>query len=197
MSEHNTAHGAHESHHHVSSAGQYWGIYGALMVLTAITVLAYYVPLWLNLNLGAANVIIAMAIATTKATLVCLYFMHLKYDKKFNLIAFLSSLIFLGLFLGFTLLDINTREDAQPFAKPLYAGKEIPLEGGHSSEGAKESAAPKAEGAATAPKAEAANAAAPAASAASSPAASASAGGAKKEEAKPTTPAAPTGGAKH
>ena len=196
MSEHNTEHGAHESHHHVSPAGLYWGIWGGLMVLTAITVLAYYIPLWLNLNLGSANVIIAMAIATTKATLVCLFFMHLKYDKKFNLIAFLSSLIFLGLFLGFTLLDINTREDAQPFAKPLYAGKEIPLEGGHSSEGAKESAAPKAESSApAAPKAE--GSAAPAAGAAASPATSASAGSAKKEDTKPATPATPAGAAKH
>ncbi len=160
------------------------------MVLTVITVLAYYIPLWLHVELGAANVIIAMAIATTKATLVCMYFMHLKYDKKFNLIAFLSSLIFLGLFLAFTLLDINTREDQQPFAKPVYAGKEIPLEGGHSTAGAaKESAAPAAatEGAS--------HSASPAA--AGSPAASHPAGEPKKEEAKPAASAAPAGGAKH
>lgn len=131
MSEHHTEHGAHNSHH-ISPASQYWAIWVGLMILTIITVLAYKIPLWLNINLGAANVIIAMAIATTKASLVVLYFMGLKYDKKFFAIAFLSSLIFLGLFLGFTLLDINTREDSQPFAKPRYTGKEVPLEGGHS-----------------------------------------------------------------
>lgn len=173
MSEHHDTHDAHESHHHISPVSLYWGVWGALMVLTVITVLAYYIPLWLNLNLGAANVVIAMAIATTKATLVCLYFMHLKYDKKFNLIAFLSSLIFLGLFLAFTLLDINTREDQQPFMKPLYAGKEMPLEGGHSTESAAP-ATPKAEGAA------------PAAAPAASPATTEP----KKEDAKPAASAA-------
>jgi cytochrome c oxidase subunit 4 len=180
MSEHHTEHSAHATHHHISSAGLYWGIWIGLMILTVITVLAYYIPLWLKIDLGAANVIIAMAIATTKASLVVLYFMHLKYDKKFNMIAFLSSLIFLGLFLAFTLLDINTREDAQPFAKPLYSGKELPLEGGHS-------AAP----AATTTQSPAST---------TSPAAAAtgqSAGEAKKEEAKPAAAATPAGGAKH
>jgi caa(3)-type oxidase subunit IV len=119
------------------------------MVLTVITVLAYYIPIWLNLNLGAANVIIAMAIATTKAALVVLYFMGLKYDKRFLAVAFLSSLIFLALFLGFTLLDINTREDSLPFAKPVYVPKEMPAAGGHST-GA---ASPETKPAGTAPAA--------------------------------------------
>ncbi len=150
------------------------------MILTVITVLAYYIPLWLNISLGAGNVIIAMAIATAKASLVVLFFMGLKYDKKFNAIAFLSSLIFLGLFLAFTLLDVNTREDSQPFAKPIYAGKEIPLAGGHSS-----GAAPAATQSpvSTAP--------------AVSPAASHAAGEVKKEEAKPAASATPAGAVKH
>jgi hypothetical protein len=143
----------------------------------------------LKIDLGAANVIIAMAIATTKASLVCLYFMHLKYDKKFNSIAFLSSLIFLGLFLAFTLLDINTREDALPFTKPIYSGKEIPLEGGHST-----STTPAAAPTSTAPAASPApaSAASPVGSAAASPAA----GAAKKEEAKPAASASPAGATK-
>ncbi len=177
MSEHHTAHGAHDSHH-ISPASQYWAIWVGLMILTVITVLAYKIPLWLNINLGAANVIIAMAIATTKASLVVLYFMGLKYDKKFLAIAFLSSLIFLGLFLGFTLLDINTRDDSAPFGKLRYTGKEIPLEGGHST------------GAAPAGTT-------PVTPAGAAPAASHGAGEAKPEEAKPAASAAPTGGAKH
>lgn len=122
MSEH---HNAHASEHHISPVSQYWGIWIGLMILTVITVLAYYIPDYYEIKLGSANIIIAMAIATTKATLVCLYFMHLKFDKKFHMIAFLSSLIFLGLFLTFTMLDINTRDDSQPFNKPLYSGKTI------------------------------------------------------------------------
>ncbi len=140
------------------------------MVLTVITVLAYYIPIWLNVNLGIANVIIAMAIATTKASLVVLYFMGLKYDKRFLAVAFLSSLIFLGLFLGFTLLDINTREDSQPFAKPVYVPKEVPAAGGHSAGAA--SSETKTEGAA--------------------PATSQPAG-----EAKPAASVAPAGATKH
>ncbi len=181
MSDHHAEHDAHDSHH-ISPASQYWAIWVGLMILTVITVLAYYIPLWLNINLGAANVIIAMAIATTKASLVVLYFMGLKYDKRFLAVAFLSSLIFLGLFLGFTLLDINTREDSQPFAKPLYAGKEVPLEGGHSADAAP--AATKTEGKSEAP-------------ASAAPAASHAPGEVKKEEAKPAASAAPAGGAKH
>jgi cytochrome c oxidase subunit 4 len=94
------------------------------MFLTAVTVGAYYLPDLLSklagqpVELGAANVVIAMAIATFKASLVCLFFMQLKYDKKFNLIAFLSSLIFLGLFLGFTLIDIKFRQDPEPLFPP-------------------------------------------------------------------------------
>ena len=183
MSEHHDTHAG----HHVSPVSLYWSVWGGLMVFTVITVLAYYIPLWLKIDLGAANVIIAMAIATTKATLVVLFFMGLKYDKKFLAVAFLSSLIFLGLFLAFTLLDINTREDQQPFAKPLYAGKEMPLEGGHSAEGAKPGAAP----AATHTEGAAKEGGAPAAS----PAASHAADEVKKEEAKPAAAATPA--AKH
>jgi cytochrome c oxidase subunit IV len=131
MSEHHAEHEAHESHH-ISPASQYWAIWGGLMILTIITVLAYKIPLWLDLDLGAANVIIAMAIATGKASLVVLYFMGLKYDKRFLAVAFLSSLIFLALFLGFTLLDINTREDSPAFAKPLYTNRTMPSSEQHS-----------------------------------------------------------------
>ena len=156
------------------------------MILTAVTVLAYYIPIWLNLSLGAGNIVIAMAIATTKATLVALYFMHLKYDKKFNLLAFLSSLIFLGLFLTFTLLDINTRHDSIPFKPaPIYTGKELPMEG----EGEAKPGEAKTEGKAAEAPAPAGEAAKPAESgkpaekAGESPAAKPAAGA--KSEAKP------------
>jgi cytochrome c oxidase subunit IV len=120
---HGEAHGHGDGHgsHFIVPAKTYYMVYGGLMILTVITVAAYYLPDVLSrivgqpVELGAANVVIAMAIATAKASLVCLFFMQLKYDKKFNLIAFLSSLIFLGLFLGFTLLDIKFREEAEPF----------------------------------------------------------------------------------
>lgn len=187
-----THHDTHASHHHVSPTSLYWAVWGGLMVFTVITVLAYYIPIWLKVDLGAANVIIAMAIATTKATLVVLFFMGLKYDKRFLAVAFLSSLIFLGLFLGFTLLDINTRDDSQPFAKPMYVGKDLPLEGEHGAAGASHSAAP-----APATSSPATGNPAPA-PATGSPATGSPAAGHDAKEPKPAAPAAaPAGGAKH
>ena len=46
-----------------------------------------------------------MGVATVKGTLVALYFMHLRWDRPFNSIIFVGSLLFLGIFLGFALLD--------------------------------------------------------------------------------------------
>ena len=55
---------------HIVPPKVYVGIFLSLMVLTAATVAAAYV------NLGALNIVVALAIATVKATLVVLYFMH-------------------------------------------------------------------------------------------------------------------------
>lgn len=74
-------------------------VFFALSFLTVITV-------WqTNFDLGSADVIVVMAIATVKATLVMLFFMHLAYDKPFNLIIFLSAFVFVALFIIFTLGD--------------------------------------------------------------------------------------------
>ena len=75
-----------------------------LVLLTFITVGASYI------DFGSANVVIAMAIATVKATCVALIFMHLKDDKAMNGVVFTSSLIFLGIFLGFCVLDADSRD---------------------------------------------------------------------------------------
>ena len=73
---------------------------------TAITVAVSYV------HLGAiGNLIVAMAVATVKGTLVALFFMHLLYDNKLYLIVFLGSLLFLGVFIAFTLADTQRRGD--------------------------------------------------------------------------------------
>lgn len=71
----------------------------ALLFLTWVTVAVSYV------DLGGLNIIVAMAVATVKASLVGLYFMHLRWDRPFNSIIFVGSLVLLGLFLGFALLD--------------------------------------------------------------------------------------------
>jgi len=77
-----------------------------LMILTVLTVAVT------RIDLGASgNLVVAMAIATVKATLVVAFFMHLVWDKKLHLILFLISVLFLILFLSLSLTD---RAEYQP-----------------------------------------------------------------------------------
>jgi len=96
-------------HVHPSSSRIYLIILGFLLVLTAITVGAAYV------DFGSFNLIIAVLIATVKATLVAMFFMHLRHDPPINAIIFVSSLIFLGLFLLFPLIDMQSRDKVVPY----------------------------------------------------------------------------------
>jgi len=75
---------------------------GTLLLLTIATVLATRVDFGANINFG-----IAMAIAVLKASLVVLFFMHLKYDRLFHSVVFVSALLAASLFVGFTLMDSN------------------------------------------------------------------------------------------
>lgn len=90
---------AHDSGHHIVPKSVLFGVFGALIVLTIITVAVAYVPL------GPLNIPVAVGIAATKATLVVLYFMHLKYDNPVNALTFTIGIIFVGLFIGITLVD--------------------------------------------------------------------------------------------
>ena len=89
----------HDDYGHVSSLKVLFAVFGALMALTVITVAVAHV------HLGEWNLIVAMVIATIKATLVALFFMHLYYDKGFVRITFVTSLLFLSLFITFALMD--------------------------------------------------------------------------------------------
>jgi cytochrome c oxidase subunit 4 len=103
---------AHDSHGHVVPFRVLLAVWAALMVLTVITVAATWV------DLGNLNLWIAMAIATVKATLVVLYFMHMRYDRPFNAIVFVSALAFVALFIGIALIDTGAY---QPELIPGYA----------------------------------------------------------------------------
>ena len=87
-------------------------VWGALLVLTVVTVGAR------RLDLGSWGVWVAMAIATVKASLVLLYFMHMRYDRPINAIVFIAALLFVTLFVGFALLDTLAY---QPELIPGYA----------------------------------------------------------------------------
>ena len=84
----------------------------ALMFLTVITVAAAH------FNFGSANVVIALAIATVKAILVGLFFMHLIWDKPVNAIILVAAFLFLGIFLMFDFLDVTSRDHMQPANMP-------------------------------------------------------------------------------
>ena len=111
------AHSGHaeDFHPHVLPLQTYILTWVALIVLTVITVAASY------FNFGTWNVIIALVIATTKATVVAAIFMHLRYDLKFHAIIFSFSLIFLGVFIAFTMFDTETRgrTDATEADRPV------------------------------------------------------------------------------
>src|SRR5580692_12835846 len=95
-------HGADDAHEH-GGVAVYTRTLVALLILTAVTVGAAYI------NLGAGNIVIALFIATIKAILVALFFMHLRWDKPMNGLIAVAGFVFLGIFIGFSLLDFESR----------------------------------------------------------------------------------------
>ncbi|MBK9071210.1 MAG: cytochrome C oxidase subunit IV family protein [Myxococcales bacterium] len=100
-----TSHAADDAHDHhgiahVASLSMLVKTWVFLMFLTVITVLATKVDFGPSMNLA-----VAMAIAAVKATLVVLYFMHLRYDKIFHSVLFVGALLASALFVGFALMD--------------------------------------------------------------------------------------------
>jgi cytochrome c oxidase subunit 4 len=89
---------------HIVPPKVYVGIFLSLMVLTAATVGAAYV------NLGAFNIVVALAIATLKATLVVLYFMHARYSPKRTQLVIICAVFWLAIMLALTLSDYTTRD---------------------------------------------------------------------------------------
>ena len=92
----------------------------ALLILTGLTIAASYV----DLGSGSGNVAVALAIASMKALLVALFFMHLRWDRRVNAIIAMAGFLFLGIFLGFDLLDANTRRDPSPHVDPVQMSAE-------------------------------------------------------------------------
>lgn len=98
------------------------GVWAALTVLTVITVGASYIE-WG----GSLDIIIAMGIATVKAVLVALFFMHLKYDRKLYSVVFVAPLLFLALFLSLAVLDSRQyHPDIEKLEKDMFEAPETP-----------------------------------------------------------------------
>jgi len=88
---------------HVLPLKLYLTIFGALLAGTLVTVTVAY------LDLGPANTLIAMTIAAVKATLVVLWFMHLRWSSRVTWLFALAGLFWLALMIGLTLVDFETR----------------------------------------------------------------------------------------
>ena len=100
-----TAHAAEEHHgeHHVVPYHVYVVVWGALVLLTAVTVAVSY------LDMKHVTVLAAMLIATSKAMLVLLYFMHIRFEKPLYIAMILAVLAIYGALIGLTFVDYGYR----------------------------------------------------------------------------------------
>jgi len=88
---------------HVVSLKIYFAVFTSLMILTALTVaVAYY-------DLGPLNTILALSIAVTKAALVILYFMHVRYSPSLTKLVVAGSFLWLFILLSITMSDYLSR----------------------------------------------------------------------------------------
>jgi cytochrome c oxidase subunit 4 len=88
---------------HIVTKKQYAIVFAILLVLTLTTTWASY------FDLGKLNVVVALVIATIKAGLVVLFFMHIYWSTKLTKLVVVSGVAWLGLLLWLTLTDIVTR----------------------------------------------------------------------------------------
>jgi len=90
---------------HVLPVRIYWIVWAALMFLMVLTVVLSRVPMP-----GPLNTLIALGIAAAKATLVLMFFMHLKYESYvLSTVVFVAGLFWLLIFFGLTIIDYASR----------------------------------------------------------------------------------------
>lgn len=102
---HNNAQQAHDEEHdgdHIVPVKVYVAVFLSLIALTWVTTFVSTV------DLGSLNIVVALAIAVFKASLVLFFFMHVKYAKRLTKTVISSAIYFL-LLLGIALTDIFTR----------------------------------------------------------------------------------------
>jgi cytochrome c oxidase subunit 4 len=89
--------------HHVVPKKIYYTIFGILMLCTYLTVqIAFF-------DLGELNTVAALGIAVLKATLVVLFFMHVKYSTRLTWAVVAGSIFWFGILLTLTMSDYLTR----------------------------------------------------------------------------------------
>jgi len=114
------SHGAHGGHGgeghplvgHLVPQGVLYGTAAALLILTVITVAVRYI------DVGEFNIHIALGIAVIKATLVAAFFMHLRWDRPFNLLVFIACVLGVVLFMAFAVMDTTQYRSLQYRGNP-------------------------------------------------------------------------------
>lgn len=89
--------------HHIMPMKTYNTVFISLLFLTAFTVVVA------QFDFGSLNTLIAMLVATVKASLVGMYFMHLKYEDKTFTVCLLSGVFFLIIMFAFIAMDVGSR----------------------------------------------------------------------------------------
>ena len=88
---------------HIVPTRVYYTIFAILILCTLLTVLVA------SVDLGALNIVAALTIAVFKASLVVLYFMHVKYSTRLTWAVVVGSVFWLGILLVLTMSDYLTR----------------------------------------------------------------------------------------
>jgi cytochrome c oxidase subunit IV len=96
-----------ENSHHIVSPKLYLGVFLTLVVLTVTTYYAAQVDL--NAHFPGLNVIVALLIATCKAILVILFFMHAYYSTKRTQLIIICGFFWLAIMIFMTLGDYGSR----------------------------------------------------------------------------------------
>jgi cytochrome c oxidase subunit IV len=105
-----------EHSEHIVSPKIYIAIFLALIVGTSLTTWAAFQ------NFGPFNIVIALGIATAKATLVVLFFMHARYSSKRTKLVIVCAIFWLAIMLSLTLSDYQTRgRDQSRLALPALS----------------------------------------------------------------------------
>ena len=107
---HNSENTRKADHVHVVPPKLLLAVYGVLLVLTLITVKVT------DIEMGDFNIWVALLVALIKASVVALYFMHLRWDSPFNAICLIAALFFVVIFIGVAVLD--SREYKVNYTKP-------------------------------------------------------------------------------
>ena len=100
-----------ETHAHIVMPRVYVGIFAALIVLTAVTTWVAFI------DLGPLNVVIMLAIAGVKASLVVLWFMHARYESTLTRLTIVGAVFWLLVLIVISASDVFMR------ARPELAGR--------------------------------------------------------------------------